>query len=93
MIDHKPTSGRNRNHCEHRKELYGRLCHYLDARRIRYHGQTYIYPELINCLIRTRFPEDLRDYQTVKKMKHGRLVDVTERNKYYVQWDDFCKET
>lgn len=93
MIDRKATSSRNRSDGEHRKELYGRLCQYLDSRRICDHGQTYIYPELIHRLIRSRFPEDVRNYQTVKKVKHGQLVDVSERDKCYVQWEDFCKES
>jgi hypothetical protein len=49
-------------------------------------GQTYIFPDLINQMVRCRFPNDIRSYNTVKTFKNGKLSNVTEENKYYVQW-------
>ena len=87
------TSQANRNDAEHRKELYTRLSAYLDQRQVRNYRQTYILPDLIHQLIRCRFPNDIRAYHTVKTLKNGKLSDVSEENKYYVQWKDFCKTT
>jgi hypothetical protein len=75
----------NRNDAEHRKELYSRLSVYLDHRQVRNRGQTYIFPDLFNQLIRCRFPKDIRAYQTVKTFKNRKLNNVIEENKYHVQ--------
>ncbi|CAF1448875.1 unnamed protein product [Rotaria sordida] len=61
----------NRNDAEHRKELYTRLSQYLDRRQIRNRGQTYIFLDLINQMIRGRFLNDIRGYQTAKLSKMG----------------------
>jgi hypothetical protein len=87
------TSKTNRSDGEHRKELYTRLSQYLDRRHVRNRGQTYIFPDLINQMIRCRFPNDIRAFEKVKSFKNGKLTDVSEENKYYVQWEDFCKKT
>ena len=79
------------NDAQHRKELYRYVSNYLDRRQVRGASQTYIYPDLIHRLIRSRFPNDIRAYQTVKTMKGGKFVDVSEEGKYFVQWEDFCK--
>lgn len=92
LIDRFPTSKANRSDVERRKELYTRLSSYLDHRQVRNHGQTYIFPELISEMIRRRFPNDIRSYDTVKTVKNGKLNTVAEENKYYVQWQDFCKK-
>ena len=82
---------KNSNDAQHRKELYRFVSNYLDRRQVRGTSQTYIYPDLIHRLIRSRFPNDIRAYRTVKTMKGGKLVDVSEEGKYFVQWEDFCK--
>jgi len=92
IINRSETSKTNRNHAEHWKELYTRLSEYLDRRQIRNHSQTYIFPDLIYQMIRCRFLNDIRAYQTVKTFKNGKLNDVTEGYKYRVQWQDFCKK-
>ena len=92
-LDRVETSKSNRNDSEHRKELYTRLSQYLDRRHVRDHGQTYVFPDLINQLIRCRFPSDIHAYSKVKTFKNGKLVDVSEENKHYVKWEDFCKQT
>jgi hypothetical protein len=68
------------------------LSDYLDRRQVRDRGQTYIFPDLIHELIRSRFPNDIRAYQTIKTMKKGKLKDVSKEEKYYVLWEDFCKK-
>ena len=92
LIDGFQTSKTNRSDVEHRKELYSRLSLYLDRRQVRNRGQTYIFPELISEMIRCRFPNDIRSYDTVKTIKNGKLNTVSEENKYYIQWQDFCKQ-
>ncbi|CAF2900057.1 unnamed protein product [Rotaria sp. Silwood2] len=92
VIDRLEASKKNRNDAEHRKELYTRLSQYLDRCQILNRGQTCILPDLINQMIRCRFPNDIRAYQRVKTFKNGKLNNVTEENKYHVQWQDFCKK-
>ena len=85
MLEQTKTSQTNRNDAVHLKELYGLLSDYLDRRHVHSRGQTYIYPDLIHQLIRSRFPNDIRAYQEVKTFKTGKLVNVSEENQYYVQ--------
>lgn len=92
LIDAFKTSKTNRSDVEHRKELYSRLSSYLDRRQVRNRGETYIFPELITEMIRCRFPNDIRSYDTVKTVKSGTLSIISEEKKHYVQWEDFCKE-
>ncbi|CAF2042074.1 unnamed protein product [Rotaria magnacalcarata] len=91
-IDQGPLTRTHSNDIERRKELYCHLSDYLDRRRVRSRGQTYIFPDLMHQLIRCRFPSDIRAYQTVKSAKGRTLVNVLDENKYYVQWKDFCKK-
>lgn len=86
------TSKSNRNDNEHRKELYICLFQYFDLRHVRDLGQIYFYPDLINQLIRCRFSSGIRTDSKVKTFKNGKLIDVSEENKRYVKWKDFCKQ-
>jgi hypothetical protein len=43
-------------------------------------------------MIRSRFPHDIRAYEKVKTFKNGKLTNVSEEDKFYVQWEDFCKK-
>ena len=90
-VDHCETSKSHCNDAMRRKELYRRLSEYLDRRQVRSRGQTYIFPDLINRLTRCRFPNDIRVYQVVRTLENGKLTDVSDGNKYYVQWEDFSK--